>query len=139
MNKAILIGNLSRDPEMRTTASGVNVCSFGLAVNRRKAADGTQACDFFNVTAWRQLGESCAKYLTKGRKACVTGQIQMREYTATDGTRRTAVDIIADEVEFLPSGQRTDAGGAQTAPEIPATMDEARRGGFADVDDELPF
>lgn len=100
MNKVFLIGNLARDPEMRSTQSGVSVCNFTIAVNRRfrNAQTGQQETDFLNVIAWRQLAELCGKYLAKGRKVAVTGSIQTRTYEAKDGSKRTAWDIVADEV-----------------------------------------
>lgn len=102
MNRVQLIGNLTRDPETRTTGTGLTVCSFTLAVNRRtKKQDGTQETDFINVTAWRTLGENCAKYLSKGKKAGVSGSIQTRTYEAQDGSKRHAFEVVADEVEFL--------------------------------------
>ena len=76
MNKVFLIGNLTRDPETKTVGSGITVCTFTLAINRHVKKDGEQACDFLNIVAWRQLGELCAKYLAKGKKAAVTGSIQ---------------------------------------------------------------
>jgi single-strand DNA-binding protein len=105
MNKVILIGNLTRDPELSTIPSGTNVCKFSIAVNRKYAgADGQRDTDFFNITAWRGLGENCAKFLKKGSKVCATGQIQTRTYEQ-DGVKKYAIDIIADEVEFLsPKG-----------------------------------
>lgn len=133
MNRICLIGNLTRDPEPRTTQTGKSVCSFGLAVNRRRKVEGQPDVDFFNVTAWQALGENCCKYLSKGRKAAVSGQLQIRTYDAQDGTKRTAVDVIADEVEFLPSA-------CDGAPPIPETMDEAKEQGFKPADEEeLPF
>ena len=133
MNKVILIGNLTRDPETHTTHSGQTYCAFTLAVNRHKRPDGTQEADFFSVTAWRQLGELCQKYLAKGRKACVEGSIQMRTYEGQGGVKRLAVDIIADSVEFLSSSQA-----AQTPPPEPPAF--SAQGGFTVVDnDELPF
>ena len=111
MNKVYLIGNLTRDPETRAAASGISVCNFSLAVNRRVKADGKQECDFLNIVAWRQLGELCSKYLSKGKKCAVVGSIQTRTYEAQDGSKRTAFDIVADEVEFLsPAGQGTNQG-----------------------------
>ena len=111
MNKIILIGNLTRDPETRTIGSGIPVCNFTIAVNRR-AKDGQQDADFFNITAWRQLGELCQKYLTKGKKVSVVGHVQVRSYEAQDGSKRTAWDVVADEVEFLsPVGQSGNQGG----------------------------
>lgn len=104
MNKVFLIGNLTRDPEMRSTQSGVSVCNFSIAVNRRfrNAQTGQQETDFLNIVAWRQLAELCGRYLTKGSKVAVTGSIQTRTYEAQDGSKRSAFDIVADEVEFLP-------------------------------------
>lgn len=142
MNKVFLIGNLTRDPEMRTTANGFSVCSFGLAVNRRRKVEGQPDVDFFNVTAWRQLGENCAKYLQKGRKVCVVGAIQIRTYDAQDGTKRTVVDIEADDVEFMPGSAPSGEGyaaSAHTTPSAPSTFAPAETG-FTQVDeDELPF
>ena len=117
MNKVILIGNLTRDPESRTIPSGVTYCTFGLAVNRRYTnAQGQREADFFNVTAWRQLGERCMKYLSKGRKVCVEGSIQIRTYDAQDGTKRTVVDIVADNVEFLSSSSEPRQNDGFSAP-----------------------
>lgn len=116
MNKVFLIGNLTKDPEMRSTQSGVSVCNFTIAVNRRfrNAQTGQQETDFLNVIAWRQLAELCGKYLAKGRKVAVTGSIQTRTYEAKDGSKRTAWDIVADEVEFLaPQNQQSST---QSAP-----------------------
>ena len=102
MNRVQLIGNLTRDPETRTTGTGLTVCSFTLAVNRpTRKQDGTQNTDFINVTAWRTLGENCAKYLSKGKKAGVSGSIQTRTYEAQDGSKRHAFEVVADDVEFL--------------------------------------
>ena len=103
MNKVYLIGNLTRDPETRTTTTGIQVCNFSIAVNRRRRAEGTQETDYFNIVAWRQLADLCSKYLSKGRKVAVSGSIQTRTYEAQDGSKRNAFDIVADEVEFLPS------------------------------------
>ena len=96
MNKVFLIGNLTRDPEMRSTQSGVPVCNFSIAVNRRfrNAQTGQQETDFLNIVAWRQLAELCGRYLTKGRKVAVTGSIQTRTYEAQDGSKRSAFDIV---------------------------------------------
>jgi len=112
MNKVILIGNLTRDPELSTTNSGSSVCKFGLAVNRRftNKQTGEREVDFFNVTVWSAQGENCHKYLRKGNKACVTGRIETRSYEQ-DGVKKYAFDIIADEVEFLTSPNGGDAAG----------------------------
>lgn len=113
MNKNIIIGNLTRDPDLRTTQDGTRVCNFTVAVNRRVRASGQPEADYFRVTAWRTLGENCAKYLSKGRKVCVTGPVAARAYTGSDGIVRATLELTADEVEFLSahsSGQ--DASGS---------------------------
>ena len=101
MNKLTIIGNLTRDPELRTTPSGVNVCTFTVAVNRKNHRDGEPEADFFEVTTWRERGEMCAKYLSKGRKVCVIGAVSVATYTGNDGTTRAKLKQTADEVEFL--------------------------------------
>lgn len=141
MNKAILIGNLANDPESRTTASGVSVCQFRLAVQRRFAnQQGVREADFFNIVAWRQTAELCARYLSKGRKVAVEGSIQNRSYDAQDGSRRYITEIIADNVEFLssPQGDRQQRADNPPPPSEPSgyTPDQDA---FTDVDDELPF
>ena len=102
MNKVFLIGNLTRDPELTETPSGVPVCRFSIAVNRNYASqDGERQTDFFNVTAWRSMGETIARYTKKGNKVAVVGSIQLRNYEDNQGVKRTAVDVIAQDVEFL--------------------------------------
>jgi len=102
MNKAILIGNLTRDPELKTLNTGVSVCSFNVAINRKYVgSDGNRPVDFFTINAWRQLGENCAKFLKKGSKVAIIGEIQTRSYDAPDGSKRYVTEIVADEVEFL--------------------------------------
>ena len=151
MNKVYLIGNLTRDPEMRSTSTGIPVCNFSIAVNRRKRADGQQETDFFNIVAWRQLAELCSRYLAKGRKVAVSGSIQTRTYEAQDGSKRSAVDIVADEVEFLSSAQAGASSGEYHAPSAAPAAPRAMQApaynapadaGFTQVqvdDDELPF
>ena len=135
MNKCIFIGNLTRDPETRSTQSGVTVCNFTIAVNRRMQKDGAQDADFINIVAWRQLGDLCAKYLTKGKKCGVTGQLQTRTYEAQDGSKRSAFEIVADEVEFLsPAGGQSGHNAYQEAVNKEPAAD------FTKADDEpLPF
>lgn len=117
MNKVFLIGNLTRDPELSQTASGVSVCRFSIAVNRDyRQGDGERLTDFFNCTAWRGLGENVAKYQRKGSKVAVTGQIQLRNYEDNQGIKRTAVDIICDNVEFLSARNADDSGYVPDAP-----------------------
>ena len=142
MNKVFLIGNLTRDPETRTTQSGTTVCSFTIAVNRRMKQDGQQETDFLNIVAWQKLGELCQKYLSKGKKCAVTGRIQTRSYEAKDGSKRTAWDIVADEVEFLsPVGQNAShQGNAGGYTEAVSKTPDAPKEGFTQVEDEeLPF
>lgn len=102
MNKVILIGNLTRDPEMHTTPSGVVVAQLGLAVSRRYAGkDGQRETDFFNVVAWRQNADFASKYLHKGNRVAIEGSIQMRQYTDKSGANRTVYEIIADNIDNL--------------------------------------
>lgn len=111
MNKVFLIGNLTRDPELSETNSGIAVCRFGLAVNRQySSSDGEREADFFQVTAWRGTGENIARYCKKGHKVAVVGSIQMRNYEDREGVKRTAVDIVAQDVEFLTQRARDDDG-----------------------------
>ena len=142
MNKAILIGNLATDPETRTTASGVSVCSFRLAVQRRFAnQQGVREADFLNIVAWRQTAELCARYLSKGRKVAVEGSIQTRSYDAQDGSKRYVTEIVADNVEFLgsPQGERQQRAD-DAPPPPPEPTGFSGSDGFTDVDDdELPF
>lgn len=139
MNKVFLIGNLTRDPELSTIPSGVSVCRFSIAVNRRfKNANGEQETDFFNIVVWRQQGENCAQYLRKGSKVSVVGQIQIRNYES-DGVRRTAVDIVADEVEFLtPKGDgQSNSGNYQSEKPVRAKVSPKEMQPMED--DDLPF
>ena len=144
MNKAILIGNLTRDPETMTTSSGITKCNFTVAVQRRFAnAQGVREADFIPVVCWRQTAELCARYLSKGRKVAVEGSIQTRSYDAQDGTKRYVTEIVADNVEFLSS--REDGGSRQGnyAPAAPAPAPRnaaPANSDFTEVDDdELPF
>ena len=135
MNKVFLIGNLTRDPELSTTNSGISVCRISIAVSRRFAnADGSRETDFFNVVAWRAIAENCAKYLKKGSKIAVMGSIQNRSYEGTDGTKRYTTDITAEEIEFLSTkGDETASDGAMST--VPDT-------GLQPIDDDdntLPF
>ena len=102
MNKVILIGNLTRDPELSETPSGVAVCRFAIAVSREYAnSEGTRETDFFNITVWRGRAENCGKYLKKGSKVAIVGSLQTRSYEDKDGIKRNVIDVIANEVEFL--------------------------------------
>ena len=147
MNKIILIGNLTRDPELRTTPNGYTVCDFTIAVNDRRGrnqqnAGGQQdTAQFFRVTVWRQMAENCAKYLAKGRKVFVSGPLTARTYQGNDGTTRVSLEVQADDVEFLTSRADSEAmGGNYDAPSAPAASPMAQNSGFTAVEtDELPF
>ena len=114
-NRVILAGNLTRDPELRFTNDGVPVCSFGLAVNRVRSRN--EDVDFFDVSAWRELGETIANYKKKGDPILVEGRIQYRTWEAQDGSKRSKVDVVADNVQFLgrPGDSSDDGGGAPAA------------------------
>jgi single-strand DNA-binding protein len=143
MNKVILIGNLAADPEMRQTGSGISVCTFRLAVQRRFSnAQGVREADFFNIVAWRQTAELCSRFLTKGRKCAVVGSLQNRSYDAQDGTKRYITEVVADEVEFIGGQQgnqnQGNYGEVPPPPAPPASYQSNT--GFTQVDDdELPF
>ena len=138
MQKLFIIGNLTRDPELRSTRDGIAVCSFTVAVNRRsKGAQAGQDADFFRVTAWRALGESCGKYLAKGRKVGVTGSVSVNTYTAQDGSFRASMEVVADDVEFLSPKSEFAPG---TVGAIDATAKRDQQTGLEQVDDDgLPF
>lgn len=106
MNKCVIIGNLTRKPELRSTQEGVPVCNFTVAVNRHKKREGQPDADYFRVTAWRALGELCARYLDKGRKVMVCGLVSARAYTGADKVVYAALELVADEVEFLSPMER---------------------------------
>ena len=120
-NRIVIIGRLTRDPEMRQTPSGTAVCTFTLAVDRSfKSANGERETDFIPVVAWRQLGENCAQYLAKGKLAAVDGRLQLRRYEDKDGSKRTAAEVIADNVRFLSpkSEPNVDDGDVTLAPPL---------------------
>lgn len=115
MNKCILIGNLTKDPELTTTTNGVAVCRFSIAVSRRYSnSEGERETDFLNIVVWRSLGENCHKFLKKGSKVGIVGNIQTRSYDATDGTKRYVTEIVAEEVEFLSTRNSDDSGRTPT-------------------------
>ena len=133
MNKLYITGNLTKEPELRTTTEGTSVCGFTVAVNRRFHRDGEPEADFFNVSVWRERGENCAKYLQKGSKVCVIGAVSVRTYTGNDGTVRAVMEIkSADDVEFISRPQTSEQ------PHDQPKVDE--KSGFEAVEtDELPF
>ena len=133
MNKVYLIGNLTKDPELSQTNSGISVCRFTLAVSRRfQNADGERETDFLNIVVWRGQADNCHKFLKKGSKCAVSGSIQSRSYDAQDGTKRYVTEIVADEVEFISTNRNTDSS------EVRKKADEVSELEPID-DDSLPF
>jgi single-strand DNA-binding protein len=119
-NRVVLGGNLTRDPELRFTQNGVPVCSFSIAVNRVRPKNN-EAVDYFNVSAWRELGETVANYKKKGDPILVEGRLQYRSWQAQDGAKRNAVDVVADNVQFLSRGTPSQAHAEVGAPaKVPA-------------------
>ena len=147
INRIVLTGNLTRDPELRNTQSGTSVCSLRIACNtRRKDASGqwVDKPNYFDVTVWGAQGENCAQYLSKGRPVAIDGRLEWREWEDQQGNKRQAVDIIADSVQFLgsPAGDGNGNGGRFTPQsDVPAdTADfKAAPVGAGQSDDDIPF
>lgn len=137
MNKVFLIGNLTKDPESRTTQSGKQVCSFTIAVNRRKTADGKQEADYFRVNAWEKQAQNCQTYLAKGKKVSVVGPISCSVYTGNDGQARASMEVFAENVEFL--SPREDGPRPARAEDFRGQYEEPSGSGFVVVDEEPPF
>ena len=147
INRVVLVGNLTRDPELRSLNGGNSVCKLRIAVNTRRkdGATGqwTEKPNYFDVTVWGQQGENCATYLQKGRPVAIDGRLEWREWEAQDGSgKRQAVEIIADSVQFL-GGRGDDGGnGSRFTPEsdVPAdTSDFQRAPSGGGADDDIPF
>lgn len=136
MNRLTIIGNLTHDPETRTTASGMSVCTFTVAVNRRRTKGKPPEADFFRVSAWNGTGENCQRYLAKGRKVAVVGSVSVNAYQAQNGEARASLEVMATDVEFL---SERGEGAAQTEAE-PEHKSSANNG-YVEVDDDedLPF
>src|SRR3954470_6765567 len=145
INRVVLTGNLTHDPELRSTTSGTSVCSLRIACNtRRKDASGNwvDKPNFFDVTVWGAQGENCAQYLSKGRPVAVDGRLEWREWEDKQGNKRQSVDIIADSVQFLGSREGGENGGRFTPQsDVPAdTGDfESAPVGAGGSDDDIPF
>ena len=150
LNKVVLCGRLTADPELKQTGSGISVVTFTLAVNRRyqsKSADGAaaqqQQADFISVVAWRQTAEFISRYFRKGSSLCVTGSIQTRTWQDQQGQKRYATEVVADDAMFVDS--KTDAAGGQYTPDAYATPSyssaPAQAPKFEELktDDDLPF
>ena len=153
LNKIILMGRLTRDPELRHTQSGVAVASFALAVDRdfKDRSTGEKSTDFIDVVAWRQTGEFVSKYFTKGRMAVVEGRLQIRDWTDKDGNKRRAAEVVADNVYFGDAKRDNEGGSYQggyqggysrpaAAPDygMPSPADD-QFSDLTDDDGELPF
>ena len=141
VNRVVVVGNLTRDPELRHTPSGTPVCSLRIAVNtRRKDASGQWAdkANYFSVSVFGQQAENCAQYLAKGRPVAIDGRLEWREWEQ-DGNKREAVEIVADSVQFL--GSRGDGDGGGGGGYIPADAPAAPAGDFpsSPTDDDIPF
>jgi single-strand DNA-binding protein len=147
INSVVLVGNLTRDPELRHTSSGMAVCSLRIAVNTRRKDSATgqwgEKPNYFDVTVWGQQGESCAQYLSKGRQVGVQGRLEWREWDAQDGTKRQAVEVVADSVQFLGSRAEGDGGGGGGQQFVPAGAAAPQQAGDdfppAAADDDIPF
>lgn len=138
MNKVILVGNLTRDPELSETSGGVAVCRFSVAVSRDYAnSDGTRETDFFNVTVWRGRAENCGKYLKKGNKVAIVGSLQTRSYEDKDGIKRNVIDVVASEVEFLTPRSANADGDSDSVGTVSSKRELPQ---LEEVDDnQLPF
>ena len=141
INRVVLVGNLTRDPELRHTQSGMAVCSLRLAVNTRRKDETGQWVDkpnYFDITVWGNQGERCAQYLSKGRPVAIDGRLEWREWETPEGNKRQAVDVVADTVQFL--GSRGDGDGGRGGGYIPSEV-ATPAGDFpsSPTDDDIPF
>ena len=143
INRVVLVGNLTRDPELRHTPSGMAVCSLRIAVNTRRkdssTGEWTEKPNYFDITVWGNQAESCAQYLAKGRPVAVDGRLEWREWDAQDGTKRQAVEIIADSVQFLGGRNEGGAGGDGGNQFVPAGASGGSDADFQGSDDDIPF
>ena len=146
MNKCIMMGRLTRDPELRKTSADVSVCSFTLAIERDYKKDGEKETDFIDFEIWRQGADFVAKHFTKGRMAVVSGKLQIRGWTDKDGNKRRTAEVLAENVYFgdskNESGENHSQSGGFTPPAYPAPSYAPPAGDFAPLDDEdaqLPF
>ena len=145
INSVVIVGNLTRDPELRATPSGTSVCSLRIAVNDRVKDPGTgewgDKPNYFDVTVWGNQGENCAQFLSKGRPVGIDGRLDWREWDAQDGTKRQAVEIIADNVQFLGSRDGGGGGGEGGGNQfVPAAAAAAENADFTtQADDDIPF
>lgn len=142
-NKVILIGNMCSDPELKQSTSGVSVCSFSIAVNRKMAKNGE--CDFINIQTWRQTAEFVAKYFTKGKPILVCGQLQTRSWTDNSGQKRYATEVVADEVSFVGASEEkkneptVSIPPKGNVPYVPSIYQSAPQMDEVPMDSDLPF
>ena len=124
VNRAVLIGRLSKDPELKHIPSGTAVCYFGLAVGGKPKPDGTDTVSFFNIVVWGKSAENCSNYLHKGNQICIDGRLEQRSWTAKDGSKKSTVEVIAERVQFLntKNGQ-AQVGSQQPQPHTPTSED----------------
>lgn len=140
LNKVILIGHMTADPELKQTPTGVSVCSFSIGVSRRYTKSGEQAqSDFINIVAWRNTAEFVAKYFRKGSAICICGSLQSRSYDAKDGTKRYITEVVADEVNFVE--RKTDSARTDDFQAPVFSGQEPVAPKFEEItgDDDLPF
>ncbi len=141
-NHIVLVGRLVADPELRQTQDGTPVASFRIAVNRPKGRSGQEQTDFFGVSVWRQRAEIAAKYLQKGKPVLVAGRLQIREYTDREGNKRTAVEVTADDFQFMDSRSADNGGGGGARPPAPAAHGSSDLPEYefqGETDEEVPF
>jgi len=145
LNKTVLIGRLTKDPEVRTTSSGTKTASFTLAVDRNfKNSDGEREADFIPIVTWRGAADLTEKYLTKGKQVAVSGRIQTRSYEDKDGNRRFVTEVVADELQFLSSASsqasKTDAAQKESKEEASVQGQfTVPLDGFEEIDASMPF
>ena len=150
INRVVLTGNLTRDPELRSTSSGTAVCSLRIASNTRRkgpSGDWEDKPNFFDVTVWGAQGENCARFLSRGRPVAIDGRLEWREFTDKDGNKRQAIEIVADAVQFLGGRDDAGGGGGGFAPrsDVPVDTSDFAPAGAANgrstapADDDIPF
>jgi single-strand DNA-binding protein len=139
VNSVVLVGNLTRDPELRHTPSGTAVTTLRIAVNDRvkRGEEWQDAAYYFDVTVWGRTAENCAQYLSKGRPVAVQGKLTWREWDAQDGTKRQSVEVVADNVQFLGGGREGGDGGGQFVPS--GASQPSADFPSAPADDDIPF
>ena len=148
INRVVLTGNLTRDPELRSLQSGTSVCSLRIASNSRRKENGewVDKPNYFSVTVWGAQGENCARFLSKGRPVCIDGRLEWREWQGQDGAKRESIEIVADAVQFL--GGRDDNGGGGFTPRSDVPVDDrdfqsvgapSANGSSTPADDDIPF